>query len=109
MFVPVLSFGVAGVAFASVLAEIVQFGMMIYLIRPELNKVAVSLQSVLTGWIALLRMNGNLFIRSAVLQLCLSFMTIYATQFGSQTVAINSLIMQFSCLSLFHWMALPLR
>ncbi len=95
LFVPVLSFGVAGVAFASVLAEIVQFGMMIYLIRPELKKVAVSLQSVLTGWIALLRMNGNLFIRSAVLQLCLSFMTIYATQFGSQTVAINSLIMQF--------------
>ncbi len=95
LFVPVLSLGVAGVAYASILAEIVQLAMILYLILPELKLVLLKKQAILKGWLKLLQMNGNLFARSALLQACLSFMTIYATQFGSQTVAINSLLMQF--------------
>ncbi len=95
LFVPVLGWGVAGVAMASVLAELVQFTMLFSLIWPQLKTVKVKLAEVLSGWSVLLKMNGNLFLRSALLQLCLSFMTIYATQFGTQAVAINSIMMQF--------------
>lgn len=95
LFVPVLGLGVEGVALASIIAELVQCAMILWLIRPELKAVKVKLAAVLTGWASLLKMNGNLFIRSALLQLCLSFMTIYATQYGSDAVALNAIIMQF--------------
>ncbi|WP_232842898.1 MATE family efflux transporter [Psychrosphaera ytuae] len=95
LFVPVLGMGVQGVALASIIAEVVQCTMIIWLIRPEIKAVTVKLRDVFSGWATLLKMNGNLFIRSALLQLCLSFMTIYATQFGSSAVALNAIIMQF--------------
>ena len=95
LFVPILGYGVEGVAYASILAEVVQFGVIVSLIWPEVKKVKLTLAQVFKGWSHLLKMNGNLFVRSALLQLCLSFMTIYATKFGSQVVAINSILMQF--------------
>lgn len=95
LFVPVLGWGVAGVAYASVLAELVQLLVYVFFIKPELKLVGVRVSSLLQGWSRLLQMNGNLFIRSALLQTCLLFMTVYATKFGSQTVAINSILMQF--------------
>ena len=93
--VPVMGMGVEGVAYASILAEAVQFGIIVKLIWPEVKTVSLRFADVVSGWARLLKMNGNLFVRSALLQLCLSFMTIYATQFGSQVVAINSILMQF--------------
>ena len=95
IFVPILGFGVEGVAYASILAEAVQFAIIVKLIWPEVKTVSLKFADIVSGWVRLLKMNGNLFVRSALLQLCLSFMTIYATRYGSDVVAINSILMQF--------------
>ncbi|HAS15567.1 MAG TPA: MATE family efflux transporter [Idiomarina abyssalis] len=42
-----------------------------------------------------LGVNGNIFIRSLVLQLCMATMTGYATRYGSTMVAVNAVLMQF--------------
>lgn len=39
--------------------------------------------------------NGNIFVRSLVLQLCMATMTGYATRYGSTLVAVNAVLMQF--------------
>lgn len=44
---------------------------------------------------ALMAMNRVLFVRSALLQFCISFMTIYASRFGPSAVAVNAILMQF--------------
>ena len=42
-----------------------------------------------------LGVNGNIFVRSLVLQLCMATMTGYATRYGSTLVAVNAVLMQF--------------
>lgn len=42
-----------------------------------------------------LGVNGNILIRSLVLQLCMATMTGYATRYGSTMVAVNAVLMQF--------------
>ncbi|RUO81146.1 MATE family efflux transporter [Idiomarina tyrosinivorans] len=42
-----------------------------------------------------LGVNGDIFIRSLVLQLCMATMTGYATRFGETMVAVNAVLMQF--------------
>ena len=42
-----------------------------------------------------LGVNGNIFIRSLILQLCMATMTGYATRYGSTMVAVNAVLMQF--------------
>ncbi|MDV6317228.1 MATE family efflux transporter [Idiomarina sp. HP20-50] len=42
-----------------------------------------------------LGVNGNIFVRSLILQLCMATMTGYATRYGSTMVAVNAVLMQF--------------
>jgi len=93
--VPVLGLNVAGVAYASVLAEVTLF---IFLLRHVYPQVAENIRfnlSVFIGSQQLLSLNGLLFMRSMLLQLCLSFITIYATRYGEVAVATNAIVMQF--------------
>lgn len=86
--------GVAGVAYAAVLAELSLFLLLSYFVISVLRALPVS-GSMFTDVKALLSLNRDLFLRSVFLQLCLSFMTIYATRYGTTAVAVNAILMQF--------------
>lgn len=93
--VPILGLNVAGAAYASVLAEVTLF---IFLARHVYPQIAPHIKfnlSVFIGSQKLVSLNGLLFMRSMLLQLCLSFITIYATRYGEVAVATNAIVMQF--------------
>jgi len=95
LFVPVMGLGVKGVAYATVIAEITQFALLIWAVYPQ-SQLSLWRVSWLTQNIGrLFKLNSTLFMRSALLQLCLSFMTLYASRYGSQAIAINAILMQF--------------
>ena len=95
LFVPVLGWGVEGVAYASVLAELLMFSIYFASVFGEIGYKS------LLGWRpyniekAMLKLNSSLFARSFLLQLCLSFMTLYAVKYGEIAVAANAILMQF--------------
>lgn len=95
LFVPVLGFDVAGVAYATMLAESVQFVILLVANIAVIQKISLFNGKVFQGLGALIAMNRILFVRSALLQFCISFMTIYASRFGPNAVAVNAIIMQF--------------
>lgn len=93
--VPILEMGVAGVASASVLAEISLFVFLLTNVLPQISQHVRFTLTMLANSKRLLSLNGLLFLRSMLLQLCLSFITIYATKYGEIAVATNAIIMQF--------------
>lgn len=93
--VPVLGFDVAGVAIASVLAECTLFIFLLCHVYPQISSYLRFNLSIVLGSKQLLSLNGLLFMRSILLQLCLSFITIYATRYGEVAVATNAIVMQF--------------
>lgn len=95
LFVPVFGWQVAGVAWASVLAEICQLLCLIVLLRTQLSSIFLPLAQIKQGFFRLISLNSNIFLRSACLQLVLSFMTFYAVRFGDLVVAANAILMQF--------------
>ena len=95
LFVPVMGLNVRGLAFASVLAELIQIVILLRFVVQLVNIKTLRHLPMTTGLGQLFRLNGTLFLRSALLQLCLSFMTIYASHYGEQAVAINAILMQF--------------
>lgn len=95
IFVPVMGLGVSGVAYASIIAECSQFIILAYVNRAWLKKLKPLRQASYQGVLNLVTMNKVLFMRSALLQFCISFMTIYASRFGPNAVAVNAILMQF--------------
>lgn len=95
LFVPLLNWDVAGVAFASILAELSQFAILLNFSWPLLKRIRLFDTTQYRGMWALMAMNRVLFVRSALLQFCISFMTIYASRFGPSAVAVNAILMQF--------------
>lgn len=93
--VPILEMGVAGVASASVLAEISLFIFLLRNVLPQISHHVRFTLTVLANSKRLISLNSLLFLRSMLLQLCLSFITIYATKYGEIAVATNAIIMQF--------------
>ncbi|PQJ52885.1 hypothetical protein BTO11_03940 [Psychrosphaera saromensis] len=93
--VPVLGFDVAGVAVASVLAECTLFIFLVRNVYPQISAYLRFNLTIILGSRQLLSLNGLLFMRSMLLQLCLSFITIYATRYGEVAVATNAIVMQF--------------
>ena len=94
LFVPVLNLGVEGVAYASLIAESV---LLIFYLK-GMSKYRTGFISAINKFkfdMQLLTLNLSLFLRSFLLQLCLSFLTIYATRYGEVVVAANAIIMQF--------------
>jgi MATE family multidrug resistance protein len=93
--VPILGLNVAGVAYASVLAEVTLFIFLLSRVYPQIAQNIKFNIKVFVGSRQLLTLNGLLFVRSVLLQLCLSFITIYATRYGEIAVATNAIVMQF--------------
>ena len=93
--VPVLDFGVAGLASASLLAEASQLLILLSFNRSEFKSLTWRWQWLTQGLTRLFQLNFVLFCRSALLQLCLSFMTLYASRYGQTAIAVNAILMQF--------------
>lgn len=95
LFVPVLGFGVAGVAMASVIAEICQFVALIWLLQIHKLIERVDFKQGDAKLSALISMNSTLFLRSALLQSVISFMAIHSSRYGDDAIALNAILMQF--------------
>ena len=98
LFVPVLGFGVAGVAIASMIAEYTAVGFGIWLIvrrlhgLPRSGHTATLLEP--SALRALVAVNGNIFIRTLCLVLSLFYFTAVGTGLGELFVAANAVLMQ---------------
>lgn len=95
IFVPVLGWQVAGVAYASVLAELLMFAIYFGSVFGAIGYRSLLEWRPFNIEKAMLKLNSSLFARSFLLQLCLSFMTLYAVKYGAIAVAANAIIMQF--------------
>lgn len=95
LFVPVLGWQVSGVAYASVLAELLLFIIYVRAVFSQLGFRTLLQWRPTNIETAMLKLNTSLFARSFLLQLCLSFMTLYAIRFGDVAVAANAILMQF--------------
>ena len=99
IFVYLFDLGVAGVALATVGAELVMFTL--YLNR--CFNISASLVPKLqwftfSALVSLLGINANLFLRNVILQVCLATMILKGAQYGVVEAGINALLMQFFAL-----------
>ena len=95
LFVPVLGWQVAGVAYASVAAELLMFFIYFCAVFGAIGYRSILQWRPYNIEKAMLKLNSSLFARSFLLQLCLSFMTLYAVKYGEVAVAANAILMQF--------------
>lgn len=93
---------VVGAAWASLLAEWSTALLGLWIIRSQLQMQGYFRLRSWRLWqphwpalSALTRMNGDIFVRSLALQLCMAMMTGYATYYGANVVAANAVLMQF--------------
>ncbi len=98
LFVVVFEWGVAGAAWASLIADYSALGLALFLVKKLFVKHHI-------GWLwklptvaetsQLLSLNRDIFIRSLLLQLCFSFMTFYGARLGETTLAANAVLLNF--------------
>ncbi|MDM7862050.1 MATE family efflux transporter [Alteromonas sp. ASW11-36] len=95
-FVWLLSWGVSGVAAATVVAEcFMAVAGFFWATR------GLSLKTAQRGWFAksamvrVFSLNAAMFVRNLMLQLCLAFITFQGARLGAQTAAVNAILMQF--------------
>lgn len=86
---------VVGAAWASLIADYVTAIIGIYWCAKALDWTPGSWRIIPDKLSQYLNVNGNIFIRSLVLQLCMATMTGYAARYGSDVVAVNAVLMQF--------------
>lgn len=99
MFVYIFNLSVAGVALATVTAEIIMFGLYFCRCFRLSRSVKLHLHWFAIGALTpLLTVNANLFLRNIVLQLCLASMILKGAQYGVVEAGINALLMQFFAL-----------
>lgn len=104
VFVAGLDAGVAGVAWASVIAEWLGVGLGLWLCRAPLIRAAGLARSILFDaqvWRALAVVNGDILIRSLLLQLMFLGFTFLGATIGETTLAANQVLMQFLMISAF--------
>lgn len=98
-FVVFLDWGVAGAAWASLIADYLALFFALGLVFKLAAKKGVQLN--ISGWFSLsqmtslLSLNRDIFIRSLILQLCFSFMTFYGARIGEVTLAANAVLLNF--------------
>ncbi|MBY5994030.1 MATE family efflux transporter DinF [Ferrimonas balearica] len=101
-FVVGLEWGVAGAAWASVLADYGALALALVLVwqqlTPELRRRETLAQLTLAGSGRLLALNRDIFIRTLCLQLCMAFVTAQGARLGDAVVAANSVLMNFTLL-----------
>lgn len=96
----VLVFGlgmkVEGVALASICAEYLALAIALRVAtRYSKTSIRELCRLHLSGIRKLLRLNHHILLRNLALQLCLAFVTFKGAQYGAQTAALNSILMQF--------------
>ena len=90
-----LNMNVRGAAYASLCAEWTTAIVGFYWCRHTLGW-QLSKARIVAGKLRLfLQANGNIFVRSLTLQLCMAMMTGYAARYGTTIVAANAVLMQF--------------
>ncbi|MEO2267753.1 MATE family efflux transporter DinF [Pseudoalteromonas sp. YIC-656] len=98
-FVIGLGLEVKGAALASVIADYCALIFALWMVARLFVKLGLtwtwptSLKVLDIG--ALLRLNGDIFFRSLMLQLCFSFMTFYGARIGDTVLAANAVLMNF--------------
>lgn len=102
LFVVGFGWGVAGAAWASVLAEYGTLMLALYLVAKVLKQHdALAWSKLVPQWQGvgrLLRLNRDIFIRTLCLQACLSFITIMGARMGDLVVAANAVLLNFMLL-----------
>ncbi len=98
LFVPILGFGIPGVATASLIAEYVGLAFMFFLIREQLLS-AIATADLKTLRHAdeikrLLKLNGDIFIRTLLLVSCFFYFNASSARFSSTVFAANVILMQ---------------
>ncbi|PVZ82117.1 MATE family efflux transporter DinF [Serratia sp. S1B] len=92
-----LGWGVAGAATATVLAEYATLLLGLWLSWRVLCSRGISLAMLRHAWRGnlrrLLALNRDIMLRSLLLQLCFSSLTIFAARMGSEVVAVNAVLM----------------
>lgn len=98
-FVLGLQYGVAGAAWASVLADYAAALLGAYLcwpaIRDQLAGLTASALLERAPLMRLLRLNSDIFVRAALLQSCFAFMTLRGSHLGSDILAANAVLLNF--------------
>lgn len=98
-FVVYLDWAVAGAAWASLIADYTALVFALFLVVKLAKKQGIELN--VPNWLSiskmaeLLSLNRDIFIRSLILQLCFSFMTLYAARIGETTLAANAVLLNF--------------
>jgi len=98
LFVPVLQWGIEGVAYASLISEYTTFALGLYLIKPWLVSAFnhSTKHAVLAGreLLKLLKLNGDIFIRTLLLVSCFFYFNATSAQFPSAVFAANVILLQ---------------
>ena len=102
-FVLGLGLKVRGVATGALLAELAGTAMAVWLLRRELQRHPGSWSGTrlldVSSYRALLRVNGNLFMRTLALMFTFAFVTVQGARMGSVFLAANALLMNFQWLT----------
>lgn len=95
LFVVGFEWGVAGAAYASVIADYCGLALLSTVLYPQLKQqdLAVLLKLDITMFRRLFSLNRDIFIRSIALQLCLAFITITGARLGDNVVAANAILL----------------
>ena len=98
LFVPVLGFGVEGVALASIIAEYTALAVGLLLVERRLRDLPGVTHPVTllepSALRALLAVNGNIFVRTLCLVFSFFWFTVVGTRLGEAYVAANAVLMQ---------------
>lgn len=95
MFVVGFEWGVAGAAWASVIADYSGSLLLLSVLLPQLKKLdwRSLIQPKMALFSQLFSLNRDIFIRSIALQLCLAFVTFKGAELGDVTVAANAILL----------------
>ena len=101
VFVYALSLGVAGVAYATVIAEWVMLivSMMLIWRATPLGTHLSKHWWQLASFARIVKLNSDLFLRALLLQACLAFLTYQGARYGVTEAAVNAILMQFFILT----------
>lgn len=98
LFVPVLGWGIEGVAIASLISEYTALALALYLIREQLRvSVSTATPAMLREAAPLkrlLKLNGDIFIRTLLLVSCFFYFNASSGRFSSTVFAANVILMQ---------------
>ena len=98
LFVPVLGWGIEGVAIASLVSEYTALALALYLIREQLRvSVSTATPAMLREAAPLkrlLKLNGDIFIRTLLLVSCFFYFNASSGRFSSTVFAANVILMQ---------------